>query len=165
MPAPAATPEHAVLLRDFANTIDVEDGTDELESPARLAAWLRAHGLLDSGMDATDDDVSAAARLRGGLRTALIGHHDGGASGAGQAELEPVASRLPLRLSFSESGPRLQPALDGVPGALAALLVAVNAAVADGSWARLKICPAEDCAWAFYDVSKNRSRTWCDIAG
>jgi predicted RNA-binding Zn ribbon-like protein len=94
----------------------------------------------------------------------MAGHHDGGAEEpGGQAGLEPVATRLPLRLSFSESGPRLLPAVGGVPGALAALLVAVNAAVGDGSWTRLKICPADDCRWAFYDTSKNRSRTWCDM--
>jgi predicted RNA-binding Zn ribbon-like protein len=35
--------------------------------------------------------------------------------------------------------------------------------MADGSWERLKICPADDCHWAFYDASKNRSRTWCNM--
>ena len=47
-------------------------------------------------------------------------------------------------------------------GGLAHLLVAVNTAVADGSWRRLKVCPADDCGWAYYDASKNRSRNWCE---
>lgn len=29
---------------------------------------------------------------------------------------------------------------------------------------RLKICPADDCAWLFLDLSKNRSRQWCSMA-
>ena len=33
----------------------------------------------------------------------------------------------------------------------------------DRTWARLKACPAEDCQWAFYDHSRNRSGTWCEI--
>ena len=41
------------------------------------------------------------------------------------------------------------------------------AAVADiqcaGTWERLKACAADDCQWAFYDVSRNRSRTWCSM--
>jgi predicted RNA-binding Zn ribbon-like protein len=34
----------------------------------------------------------------------------------------------------------------------------------DGRWDRLKICPADDCRWAFYDRSKNRFRHWCSMA-
>ncbi|HUY61935.1 MAG TPA: CGNR zinc finger domain-containing protein, partial [Candidatus Dormibacteraeota bacterium] len=35
---------------------------------------------------------------------------------------------------------------------------------ADGSWARLKACPAQRCHWAFFDASRNRSGTWCTMA-
>ena len=35
-------------------------------------------------------------------------------------------------------------------------------AAADDSWRRLKICAFDECQWAFYDHSKNRSRTWCE---
>ena len=37
-------------------------------------------------------------------------------------------------------------------------------AMADGTWPRLKACAAHNCEWAFYDTSKNRSRTWCNMA-
>ena len=29
--------------------------------------------------------------------------------------------------------------------------------------AALKVCPADDCQWAFYDQSRNRSAIWCDM--
>jgi hypothetical protein len=32
-----------------------------------------------------------------------------------------------------------------------------------GQWDRLKICAAGECRWAFYDRSRNRSRTWCSM--
>ena len=32
-----------------------------------------------------------------------------------------------------------------------------------GSWERLEICPADDCLRAFFDRSRNRSRTWCSM--
>jgi predicted RNA-binding Zn ribbon-like protein len=35
----------------------------------------------------------------------------------------------------------------------------VLAAVADGTWPRLKACP--DCRWVFYDHTRNRSKRWC----
>ena len=51
------------------------------------------------------------------------------------------------------------------PGAVVAPIVAiVYEAMVDGTWERLKACPADDCQWAFYDESKNRSGTWCDMA-
>jgi len=34
----------------------------------------------------------------------------------------------------------------------------------DGTWARVKACVADDCQWAFYDSSRNRSGRWCDMA-
>jgi predicted RNA-binding Zn ribbon-like protein len=40
----------------------------------------------------------------------------------------------------------------------------VAAAAADGTWERAKACRADDCRWAFYDQSRNRSARWCDMA-
>ncbi|MFW6084226.1 MAG: CGNR zinc finger domain-containing protein [Gemmatimonadota bacterium] len=34
-----------------------------------------------------------------------------------------------------------------------------------GELARVKICDAHDCGWFFVDVSRNKSRRWCDMAG
>jgi predicted RNA-binding Zn ribbon-like protein len=50
-----------------------------------------------------------------------------------------------------------------VPGALSRILAVVYTAMADESWHRLKACRLDDCQWAFYDQSKNRSRTWCSM--
>src|SRR5260370_24836409 len=41
-----AWPEHALLLRDFANTVDLDEGTDALTDPAALTAWLHGRGLI-----------------------------------------------------------------------------------------------------------------------
>jgi predicted RNA-binding Zn ribbon-like protein len=38
------------------------------------------------------------------------------------------------------------------------------AAMLDGSFSRLKICPGPDCDWAFYDHSRNQSGRWCSMA-
>lgn len=47
--------------------------------------------------------------------------------------------------------------------ALGTVLASAVHLVHTGHWDRLKICPAEDCLWAFYDRSRNRSRTWCSM--
>ena len=77
--------------------------------------------------------------------------------------LEHVGARLPLALQVCGGRPLLEPLEAGVRGALTRLLVAAAGAGADDSWRRLKICAADDCAWAFYDTSKNQSRTWCSM--
>ncbi|GAA3633602.1 CGNR zinc finger domain-containing protein [Streptomyces fenghuangensis] len=52
----------------------------------------------------------------------------------------------------------------GVTGALGRCLAIAGHAAFDGTWRRLKVCPSEDCQWAFHHHSKNRSGTWCQMA-
>jgi len=162
----ATVPAHADLLRAFANTFDVDVDNpipDALGDPVALTDWLRAHDLLDrQAAGARESDLALAVGLRSGLREAMIRHHDGDPT-APLPGLDDVAARLPLRLAFEGTRPQLVPAVDGAAGGLARILVAVAAAQADGAWARLKLCVASDCLWAFYDTSKNRSRQWCSM--
>jgi predicted RNA-binding Zn ribbon-like protein len=46
---------------------------------------------------------------------------------------------------------------------MARLLAEVVRAEAEGRWGRLKACRNEGCRWAFYDASKNRSGSWCNM--
>ena len=46
---------------------------------------------------------------------------------------------------------------------IASLLAIIARAQADGTWERMKACRADDCRWAFYDRSRNRSRAWCSM--
>jgi len=34
----------------------------------------------------------------------------------------------------------------------------------DERLSRLKMCPRDECHWLFLDLTKNRSRRWCDMA-
>ena len=47
-------------------------------------------------------------------------------------------------------------------GGLARVAVSAHDAVASGDWSRLKICAFDECEWAYYDHSKNRSRAYCE---
>ena len=62
--------------------------------------------------------------------------------------LETALDRLPLRLEWDGGGSRLAPVEPGVRGGLARIAVAMNEAVADGTWRRLKICADHECDWA-----------------
>ena len=150
------------LLVDFANSYDVEDGTEDLGTPADLAGWLADRGLLTRDAEVSPAALTLALELRAGFRQAMTAHHDG--TRPDSPELTKVAAKLPLRLSFESGEPRLVPTGDPVDRALGALLVAAEAAAANGVWHRLKLCAASDCQYAFYDTSKNQSRTWCSMA-
>jgi predicted RNA-binding Zn ribbon-like protein len=165
---PRPVPPHVELLIAFTNSEDHELNTDDLTTRPQLTQWLLDHGLLKRRIAATDDDLALARQLRAGLYEALVANHDGSFD---YSALETAATQLPLRLSGSglaaEHGqpglqPGLRPVQDGIRGALARVLIAVNSAVADDTWWRVKICSADDCLWAFFDTTKNRSRAWCE---
>jgi predicted RNA-binding Zn ribbon-like protein len=108
--------------------------------------------------------VRNAIELREALRAHLLAHHGVPLDPAAVATLDAASRRARLTLRFT--GPDqtlLEPAAGGVDGALGRLLAIIDAAVQDGSWQRLKVCPAETCQWAFYDASRNRSAVWCDM--
>lgn len=156
---PTTTPRHADRLLAFANSVDNDEQTDDLATPDELLAWLHTHDLGEDATAATTRDLTLARRLRDALRDAMRAHHDGHFD---PSALDDIAGSLPLRLVYDANAPGLRPADTGVRGALAGLIVAVTVAAADDTWRRLKICAFDECQWAYFDASKNRSRTWCE---
>jgi predicted RNA-binding Zn ribbon-like protein len=159
-------PHNLQLVIDFVNTLDVEAGEDRMATPAQLAGWLRDQGLLgDDGPALRTNHVAQAVELREALRTVLLAHTHGERDQAGGVQLERVAARGQLSVSFEDDGSvQITPRAAGYPGILARLLVPVAYAAIDGSWKRLKACDADECVEAFYDQSRNRSGRWCDMA-
>lgn len=164
LPRPVV-PRPVAVVRDFVNTTDHETGTDDLTTPAALVGYLRAEGLLEGPATATDADLTLALTLRRGLRAALEQNHVGGAE-APLPELDDALARLPVRLTWGgaevEAGVGAGAAGDEVPAALARIGLAALQAASEGIWHRLKICASDECEWAYYDRSKNRSRSWCE---
>ena len=165
MSATQEAPGDLELVRAFVNTLDIEDGVDELADPAALERWLRAHDLLRGGPRAGDAELVAARRLREAIRTLLLGNNGVSVRKEAARGLTATAARAGLSPVFDLDGnARLEPAASGVDGALGRVLALVAEAMADGTWTRLKACRADDCRWAFYDHARNRSRHWCSMA-
>jgi predicted RNA-binding Zn ribbon-like protein len=161
-PAPGALE----VVRSFVNTYDVDEGIETLAGPAALVAWLGEHDLLggERPRPASDADVRRAIELREALRAQLRAHHGDPLDPQAASVLDAAARRARLTLRFTgNERTALEPAAGGVDGALGRLLAIVKDAIDDGSWQRLKVCAAETCQWAFYDESRNRSGTWCDM--
>lgn len=155
---------HVGLLVAFANSVDTDEGTDDLTTPSELASWLREHDLIPTPSPAaTHADLDLALTLRAGLKQAFADNHERAAAERGpHGALQVAAAELPLTLGGTTTRPRLCPVQPGVRGGLTLVLIAVQAAVADDTWKRLKICADDTCGWAFFDASKNQSRAWCE---
>jgi predicted RNA-binding Zn ribbon-like protein len=156
-------------VRSFVNTLDVDDGVDELSDGHALASWLSERGLAPDGVRAGAAEVRGAIELREALRAVLLAHNGREPSPPEAcAVLDDAVCRGRVRLRFGADGSAaLEPQAGGVAGALGRLLVIVQAAIANGTWARLKACREHTCEWAFYDHTKNRSGAWCtmDVCG
>jgi predicted RNA-binding Zn ribbon-like protein len=161
----APAPGDLRLVQEFENTADLEQGTDQFGTPEGLADWLRGNGLLDEGATLAGGDVERAVAVREAVRALLFANNGADADPGAVETLNRLADGARLRVRFDLGGrAALVPACDGVDAAIGRLLAAINAAMTDGTWARLKACRDDGCQWAFYDHSKNRSGAWCSMA-
>jgi predicted RNA-binding Zn ribbon-like protein len=159
-------PDPLRRVQAFINTIDRESGQDRLATVRDAQPWLVANGLLSPDESPSDDDLRLFAAFREGLR-ALVMHNTGGArpDHAATVPLRAVALNQSARVVVADDGSMsVSPAGDGLGARLLSLLLIVENAQRDGTWAHLKACANDDCLWAFYDRSRNHGGTWCDMA-
>ena len=151
------------LVRRLVNTVDPDTGVDDLDSPATLVEWLAERDVLARGSRATHADLTRTRTLREALRDLLFENAGGPPAPAAIETLDRQAQRSRVALGFDQAGGTLEPRATGVDAALGRVLAVVAAAMADGSWGRVKACRADDCRWAFIDRTRNGSRHWCDM--
>ena len=157
-------PGQLALVRQFVNTWDGDGPVEKLPDPDGLRDWLVEHELMDASDAVAADELDRARTLRDALRDQLRAHHGGEGDPAAAAIVDAAAHRARLQARFGvDDTMRLEPEAGGVDGILGRLLTIVADAMRDGTWSRLKVCPAEDCQYAFYDTSRNRSGVWCTM--
>ena len=162
--APAPEPLRSVQL--FVNTLDIENGVEELVDPEALrAALLRAGVLPDVGASLSEADLGVALGVREALRELALANNGGTVGPDALATLSRAARAANISVVFGPGGAtRLVPAAGGLDGALGRLLAIVHDARVDGSWRRLKTCRRDVCHWLYYDRSRNGSSTWCAMS-
>jgi len=153
------------LVQAFVNTVDLQDGPEELSDPNTLKRWLVANGLLDASQPVDAQDLRHAIALREAIR-AVIGANSGSkVYPVDIATLNEAAAKSGLRMRFGADGrPRLEPEAGGAVAAMGRIVATMHAAMEDEDWTRLKLCSSQSCRWAFYDRSKNHSSRWCTMA-
>jgi predicted RNA-binding Zn ribbon-like protein len=160
----APAPPPLDLVQDFVNTEIPDFNRDDIATPGALEVWLRQRDLIGPA-DAVDADVFVAARaLRAALRELALRNTLGEpVPAARRAEIDAALGAFPLVVRAGRDGLGFAPAGAGAQRGLASLLAVVAAARAEGAWERLKACRQETCGWLFYDVSRNRSSSWCSM--
>ncbi|BCI53424.1 hypothetical protein NIIDNTM18_27020 [Mycolicibacterium litorale] len=161
-PAPAPLDRVQALV----NTIDIEIAQDRFALVEDARPWLVEQHLLDAGVPLTEDGLAHVRAVREALRALLVHNTGGPPPGAGHLDvLREVAAAGRVRAEIDDHGAvelrAVGPSLDE---RLAGLLVVIRDAQRDGTWSRLKACANDDCRWVFWDQSRNRGGSWCDMA-
>ena len=151
-------------VQSFLNTANPKTRREDFTNPDALKAWMTENALLSSKAKVTDADVRQAIAVRDALYRLLESRQTGVADPDAIETLNRSTRSAQMSVSFGAEGrARIDALAPAVDGALGKLLAVVVDAMADGTWDRLKVCRSDDCSWAFYDRSKNRSGAWCDI--
>lgn len=159
-------PDALELVREFINTWDLERATDTLGDLHGLRAWLSSHDLLDPSVKLTENDRAQVVRAREALRALARCNAGRPLDPEASIVLDRLSHDADLRIRYGSDGSQtLAPRQDGsINQALGSILAIAGTAALDGTWKRLKVCPAQNCLWAFYDHSRNRSGVWCQMA-
>ena len=156
-------PGPLLAVQGIANTHSYEDDIELLTDPESSRKWLTEAGLLAPGAGVSACDQGDLLELREAIRSLLYANHDGSTDPEATATLSRLAEEHPVGFKVTAEGEvvlDLEPAASG--GDLIGQAIGIIARAQErDEWRRLKICPAEDCRWAFYDASKNRGGTWC----
>jgi predicted RNA-binding Zn ribbon-like protein len=159
-----AAPGRLGVLQAFVNThFDLvgEHGADLFATPVGIGAWMTDQKLLDGDARVSAADRERVLVIREGLRS-LIAARDPAAL---SAPLNRALAGASLEVRMTPRGAELVPVGSSeVDRALGSLLAILAAAMVDGSWLRLKVCPGRHCGWVFYDHSRNNSGRWCSMS-
>jgi predicted RNA-binding Zn ribbon-like protein len=152
-------------VQSFLNTANPKVGRDDFVGPAALKQWFVGNSLLARAAQVTESDIRQSVAVRDALYRLLESRQHGKSDPEAIETLNRSTRSAQMCVSFDDKGhASIEPLAPAVDGALGKLIAIVVDAMADGTWDRLRICRSDDCSWAFYDRSKNRSGAWCDIS-
>jgi predicted RNA-binding Zn ribbon-like protein len=172
------------LALDFANTASGRGSDSHLEhlrAPEHVVLWAEHAGIVDGptarrlmdGLAEKDPDfenlLADALALREAIHwvTSALAHgvqparadlaviKDFCARAIAAAELTPNAEGF--RWTWPTDPPRPDILLGPVALSAAGLL-------RESDLSRIKQCAGEHCGWVFFDLTKNKSRRWCEMS-
>jgi predicted RNA-binding Zn ribbon-like protein len=155
------------LALDFAATLMYRNGPDSpselLDSPVRLAQWVRQAGVLSIVRSVTSADLDAAIKLREAIYRAATARIGGARTARGDLAVLNRCGRA--------SPPVTALALDGTITRTGSIRAALSVVARDAiellggpDAPRLRECGRDGCTRMFIDRSRGQNRTWCGMA-
>ncbi|WP_046863448.1 CGNR zinc finger domain-containing protein [Microvirga massiliensis] len=149
-------PEHVILWAEHAGIVDSRTARRLMD---RLAERDPAFGsLLEDALalrEAIHRVISALAHGVGPAQADLAVIKDSCARAIAAAELSPNAE------GFRWTWPIDPPRPDILLGPVA---LSATGLLRESDLSRIKQCAGEHCGWVFFDLTKNKSRRWCEMS-
>ena len=95
------------LVQRFVNTVDLEDGDEELFRPEALGQWLADRDLIGPDEPVTEGDLRRAIDVREGLRALMLANNGHPLDEAAVERMNRAASRSGMVLRVDRCAPRL----------------------------------------------------------
>jgi hypothetical protein len=151
------------IIVDLVNTSPRVTGEETMPDLAALHALVERRAVSEPGELATDD-LAGVHRLRARLHDIFLAPDQESAISLVNALVADARTtpRLtdhdgwPLHIHYFTPGARIAEHL-AADGAMALAFV-----IAAGEWHRLAVCAAPDCNRVLVDLSRNRSKRYCD---
>jgi predicted RNA-binding Zn ribbon-like protein len=172
------------LALDFANTSSGRGGPnrlDHLREPQHVIAWAEHVGVIDaataerartrilSGDSEFAGFLEAALSLREAIHRVVAAIAD--RAPPPQEDLGTIKAACARAIASSELSPGAggfrwawRTAPPGPQTILGPIALSAAGLLREGDLSRLKQCKGEHCGWLFFDMTKNNSRRWCDMA-
>src|SRR2546421_4955693 len=103
------------VVRDFVNTLHLEENRDEIATPAQLGAWLGGRGLMSEG-SITAEEHRLAREMRETIRRLLLANNGGEGAPADLAGFHRPAGRAAPVPPLPAGGGWVEPCPRGAAG-------------------------------------------------
>lgn len=158
-------PGALLAVQGLANTFSFENDEELLLDPETARRWLLESELIDPAATVDEAELAKLVEFRALVRSLIDANLTGEQDREANVTLGRVAAQHPVPVQVNAEG---EMTLDVEPAAsidelIAQMIGIVFEAQLDGTFPRLKVCAADDCRWAFYDASRNRGGTWCQM--
>src|SRR6266852_5536855 len=99
-----AAPGELERVRQFVNTLDIEDGEEKFVDPGALRDWLADQGLLSANETLSEADLRQVVAVREALRKTLLANNGVPVDPAALDTLNTAARSAELVVRFGDEG-------------------------------------------------------------
>lgn len=158
-------PEPLIAVQALANTFAFEPEEERLSDAGAARTWLVDSELATPDVEVGEEEYERLVAFRSVVRDLLDANLTGELPDEAAAAFERFAAAHPVNLASPVPGALeldLAPARS-VDQFIGQIVGIAYRAQLSGEWERLKVCASDECRWAFFDTSRNRSGTWCQM--